>query len=312
MILSASRRTDIPAFYTDWLMQRFAEGHVLVRNPINPHRVSNITLTPDVVDCIVFWSKNPRPLIPQLHRLHSYVYYFQFTLTAYGPDIEPQVPSLSALIETFQRLSSLVGPERIIWRYDPIFLNRCYSVDFHLASFERLAKDLQGAAHTCTISFLDPYSSIRSFMRDFDVQTISQGQMLQIAEHLQQIACAYGFQLNACAEELDMRHIGVLPAHCIDASLISRLCGIPIHAVKDTGQRAACGCVQSIDIGAYHTCPHGCRYCYANHSRVLFQRNLAAYDVASPLLCSTAHTDDIIRLRKVVSWKENQLSFFDD
>ena len=311
MILSVSRRTDIPAFYSDWLLHRFAQGYALVRNPVNPHQISRIPLTPDVVDCIVFWSKNPLPLLPHLHHLHSYPYYFQFTLTAYGADIEPHVPPLHMLVETFCRLSSSVGPERVIWRYDPILINPASSAEFHISAFEWLAKRLHGAAHTCIISFLDSYSSIRSFLHDASVHPLCQEQMLQIAKPLQQIGQTYGFQLMACAEELDLRPIGILPAHCIDAGLISQLCGAPIHARKDTGQRTACGCIQSIDIGSYHTCPHGCRYCYANHSQTILKRNVSNYQNDSPLLCSTLQPNDTVHVRKVCSDKIHQLSLFD-
>lgn len=154
MIISASRRTDIPAVYADWLLSRLREGYVCVRNPFSYHQVSKIVLNPDVVDAFVFWTKNPAPLMKHLPELEKYMYYFQFTLNAYGREVERNLPSLENRIETFRELASRIGKERIIWRYDPIGISQAYPVDWHLEQFERLAKALEGCTETCVISFL--------------------------------------------------------------------------------------------------------------------------------------------------------------
>lgn len=135
MILSVSRRTDIPAFYSDWFFNRLDEGCVLVRNPMNIHQVSRIKLSPDVVDCIVFWSKNPRPILSQLAKLEKYPYYFHYTINAYGTDLEASLPPLSERVQTFRSLAEMIGPDRIIWRYDPIIVNDVYTVQFHIEQF---------------------------------------------------------------------------------------------------------------------------------------------------------------------------------
>ena len=156
MIISASRRTDIPTYYSEWFFNRLHEGYVLVRNPMNIHQVSKITLNPDVVDGIVFWTKNPTPMLDKLDQLNDYTYYFQFTLNAYGRDVETGVPSKNnVIIPAFQKLSDKIGPERVIWRYDPIFISKIYTIDYHLHYFEQLAKRLSPYTKKCTISFLD-------------------------------------------------------------------------------------------------------------------------------------------------------------
>lgn len=312
MIISASRRTDIPAFFSDWFFQRLRERYVLVRNPMNMHQLSRIDLSPDVIDCIVFWTKNPLPMLSRLHLLQPYPYYFQFTLTSYGTDVEPNVPAKSAvLIDTFRRLSSEIGPHRVIWRYDPIFISPRYSFQYHLTYFEKLARALQGAADICTISFLDEYTSIQHSLHSLGAQSPNPEILLDFAGQLCQIAAAYGFQMNACAESLDLRSVNIQPASCIDANFISRLIHVPLCAGKDRNQRPACGCVESIDIGAYNTCQHSCKYCYANHSPSLRSKNLAAYNPVSPLLCGTPGEQDHIIPRPMKSLKTLQISLLE-
>ena len=143
MILSVSRRTDIPNYYADWFYNRIKEGFLYVRNPMNYHQVSRIELSPDLVDCIVFWTKNPEPMMARLHELDDYAYYFQFTLTGYGRDIEPNVPhKKDRMIPVFQRLSETIGSSRVVWRYDPILFNDVYTEEYHLRAFERIADAL--------------------------------------------------------------------------------------------------------------------------------------------------------------------------
>lgn len=158
MILSASRRTDIPNYYSDWFLHRIEEGFVYVRNPMNPHQISKINLSPEVVDCIVFWTKNPKPMLDRLAELKAYSYYFQFTLTGYGTDIEAGVPhKKESIIPTFQSLSGKIGKEKVIWRYDPILFTDKYTPEYHLKAFEQIASALHGYTNKCVISFVDTY-----------------------------------------------------------------------------------------------------------------------------------------------------------
>jgi len=158
MILSVSRRTDIPAFYSEWFFNRLDDGYVLVRNPMNIHQVSRIRLSADVIDRIVFWSKNPQPIMIRLSKIEKYPFYFQFTLNAYGLDLEEKIPPISERINTFKRLAEMIGPDRVICRYDPIIVTDIYSVQFHIEQFEQLARALHSYTKRCTISFVDVYS----------------------------------------------------------------------------------------------------------------------------------------------------------
>jgi Domain of unknown function (DUF1848). len=158
MIISASRRTDIPAFYSEWFLNRIKAGFLIVRNPMNPKQLSRIVLTPDVVDCIVFWTKNPTPMLPKLDELKDYNYYFQFTLTGYGQDIERNLPSKKdVLIPAFLELSEKIGAHRVIWRYDPILINSKYSEEYHVSAFKQIAEALNGHTEKCVFSFVDRY-----------------------------------------------------------------------------------------------------------------------------------------------------------
>ena len=158
MIISASRRTDIPNYYSEWFFNRIKEGYVLVRNPMNISQVSKISLSPDVVDGIVFWTKNPLPILDRLEELREYTYYFQFTLTPYGKDVEPNVPSKNDLIiPSFRKLSERIGKERVVWRYDPILFNDKYTMDYHVKYFKTLAAKLHAYTEKCIVSILDFY-----------------------------------------------------------------------------------------------------------------------------------------------------------
>ena len=158
MIISASRRTDIPTYYSEWFLNRIKDGFVYVRNPMNVHQISKISLSPDVVDGIVFWTKNPVPMLDKLYNLQDYAYYFQFTVNSYGKDIEANIPSKNDIIvPAFRELSRIIGAEKVIWRYDPIMLTSKYTIDYHVNYFNELAKRLSGYTHKCVISFVDFY-----------------------------------------------------------------------------------------------------------------------------------------------------------
>ena len=167
MILSVSRRTDIPNYYSQWFYNRIKEGFVYVRNPMNTHQVSRIEITPDVVDCIVFWTKNPEPMMERLEELSAYHYYFQFTLTGYGRDMEPGIPhKREKMIPVFQALSDRIGKEKVIWRYDPIIFSQRYTPEYHLKAFEQIAMALKGFTEKCVISFVDEYAKNRKNTRN--------------------------------------------------------------------------------------------------------------------------------------------------
>ena len=201
MILSVSRRTDIPAFYAEWFFRRIREGFLYVRNPMNPRQVSRIALSPEVVDCIVFWSKNPAPMLERLDELREYPFYFQFTLTGYGRDIEPGLPDKrKELIGTFQRLSEKAGKERVVWRYDPILVNDRYTMEYHLKAFEEIVGCLKGYTEKAVISFVDFYAKTLRNTKDLHIKNLSREEMTEIAKGMSQIANSCGLTVETCAE----------------------------------------------------------------------------------------------------------------
>ena len=314
MILSVSRRTDIPNYYADWFYNRIKEGFLYVRNPMNYHQVSRIELSPELVDCIVFWTKNPEPMMVRLHELDDYAYYFQFTLTGYGRDIEPNVPhKKDKMIPVFQKLSEAIGSSRVVWRYDPIFFNNIYTEEYHLRAFEQIANALAGYTKKCVISFVDTYAKNKAAMRELKVrepfwedrQEDSEQIQLQLqnlkvfAVQLSEIAHRNGMEIATCAEKIDLSDCGIAHSSCIDKTLVEEITGYTIDVGKDRNQRAECGCVESIEVGTYHTCLNGCKYCYANDSQEKVKRNHKAYDADSPLLCGQIEDGDKITERKV-------------
>ena len=259
MIISASRKTDIPAFFSDWFINRINEGFVCSRNPMYPEKISRIKLSPDVIDCIVFWTKNPIPMISKLDKLKDYNYYFQFTLTGYDKDIEINLPDKTKLISAFQELSSKIGAEKVIWRYDPIFLNDKYTIEYHINTFKEMAKALNGYTKKCVISFLDFYPKINDRINHLNIRKISDKEINYLASELVKIAKANDIIIATCAEKIDLETLGIEHNACIDGNLIEMICGKKLKSVKkDPSQRELCQCIASRDIGTYGTCKNGC------------------------------------------------------
>ena len=307
MIISISRRTDIPAFYSDWFFRRVQEGFVLVRNPWNTHQVSRVSLLAGDVDGLVFWSKNPEPMFDRLHLLSDYTYYFQWTVTGYGAEVEKGLPSKRAVVlPAFERLAGLIGPERIRWRYDPIFFSREYTADRHRRVFEALARRLATCTRSCTISFLDFYRNTEKAMDGLGAYLPGPEERARLARDLADIARAQGLKLDACAE-MDLESRGIPHAHCIDGNFLGHLKGMPLEVERDKGQRPGCGCSASIDIGVYDTCLHSCRYCYAHTSEQRLRANVSGYDPESPMLVGNVVSGDRITERRDPSSRKRQL-----
>ena len=265
MIVSASRRTDLPAFYSEWLMERLRAGFVDVRNPRNPAQTRRVSLLAEDVDCFVFWTKDPAPMLPLLPELDrmGHRYYFQFTLTPYGKTLEPGLRDKAALLETFRELAAHVGRERVVWRYDPIVLNGVYDLAFHRERFAAYAARLAGCTEQATISFVDRYAKLaRAYQRGL-LREILPEEQAELCGSFAATAAREGLRLAACCEA-GLEPYGVAQAHCIDRELAERLCGGPVSAAPDKNQRPGCGCAASVDIGSYGKCGHGCIYCYAN------------------------------------------------
>lgn len=311
MILSASRRTDLPNYYPDWFYERIKEGSLCVRNPFRPHQVSKIDLSPEIVDCIVFWTKNPENMLPRLNELDAYKYYFQFTLTGYGRDIEPGIPhKRKHMLSVFRTLSNKIGPDRVIWRYDPILSNETYTLSYHQKAFREIARSLQGYTHKVTISFVDHYAKTKHNMEQLKTRPFSREMILHLASYMAETAAACGMEIVSCAEQIDLQEAGIKHGSCIDKKLLEQITGFQLTGSKDKNQRKECGCLESIDVGTYDTCPSGCRYCYASSGDRRPRSSWRSYDVHSPLLCSTITEHDQITEKTLRSLKIEQLSLF--
>jgi hypothetical protein len=262
-IISVSRRTDVPAYFSDWFFHYLSEGYVEVVNPFNSRQIRHISLLPDDVEGFVFWSKNPRPMLDRLRLLNNYCYYFLFTLNPYGNDIEINLPPKQTIINTFKTLSSSIGSDRLIWRYDPVLLSDTIGIDFHVKSFEETAKQLSGYSGKVIFSYIDCYKKTEKALEDLRIKTLQTEQKMIIAENFSRIAQVYGFAIESCAEDIDLSLYNIAHASCIDAALLGRLSGKEIAYIKDKWQRDFCDCAGSVDIGAYRSCRTDCVYCYA-------------------------------------------------
>ncbi|TAH63885.1 MAG: DUF1848 domain-containing protein, partial [Anaerolineaceae bacterium] len=266
MIVSVSRRTDIPAFYSEWFMDKLEQGFLYVINPFNRKQVSKIVLNLDTVDCFVFWTKDAAPLVDKLHILdrRGFKYYFQFTITPYDRDIEPGIRDKKEVLRTFIQLSQMIGKEKVVWRYDPILLSNKYDKEYHYRMFEDYCNLLHNATEKCVISFLDMYTKTKKNTKELGLIVINTEDMVEIARKFSEIADRYGLYIETCSENIDLASLNVHKGKCIDDKLVERILGYPINIKKDDTQRETCGCVKSLDIGHYNTCSHFCAYCYAN------------------------------------------------
>jgi DNA repair photolyase len=292
MIISASRRTDIPAFYSDWFMRRLRAGFVDVVNPFNFHQIRPVDLKPESVDAIVFWTRNARPMLkylPEMDRA-GYRYYFLYTITGYPKELEENLPPIQNAIDTFQRLSEAVGPQRVIWRYDPIVISSITGPDYHRENFEKIAAALSGHTGRVIVSFVDMYKKVeRRLKRISENDGISftspeSQQIINLSNDLKMTADSCGLEIRSCAEEIDLVSSGIKPGKCIDDDLINSSFGLNFPYRKDPHQRKACRCTASVDIGAYDNCGYRCVYCYANSSFEKAAANLKAMDIDSESL----------------------------
>ncbi len=312
MIISASKRTDIPALYSQWFLNRLKGGYVLVQNPRNPHRYSRVEFSPDTVDMIVFWTKNPKPLLPRLKEIDTlgYPYYFQFTITPYGDAIESGLPKKSDIMRTFCTLSDRIGPDRTIWRYDPIIISSVHTIDFHLKAFEEMARLLHPYTQRCVISFIDLYTSVHRRTRETIDYHLTMENIHRVAHGLSQIADHYNLKLYTCAEDIDLSSYGIEHGSCVDKKLIESLLGCSIEASDDPNQRNACRCIDNFDIGTYDSCTNGCIYCYAVSDTEKAQYRYRLHDPDSPLLIGKIDPKAVIKQKIITSFKVKQLPLF--
>ncbi|WP_300164337.1 DUF1848 domain-containing protein [Solidesulfovibrio sp.] len=285
MLVSASRRTDIPAFYGRWLMGRLRAGFCEVANPFNAAQVSRVSLAPADVEAIVFWTRDPRPLLPHLAEIRAMGHepFFLFTLMDNPRELDPRCPGPDVSVPAFAALAETL-PGRVAWRYDPLVLTSKTPPDWHRAVFERLCARLAGLTDRVIVSLVEPYRKIAGRMRalaeaGFPPLPVDEAQTVSLLADLRDMAAARGLRLAACCQPEAFEAAGIAASRCIDPDWIASRTGRRRAAAKDPHQRPRCGCAPSKDIGAYDRCLFGCRYCYATSN---FERARANYGRHDP------------------------------
>lgn len=307
MILFISGRTDIPAFYSDWFMNRLKAGFVDVRNPYYGEQVTRYSLDPKVVDALVFCTKNPRPMLEHIEEIKSrgFNIYFFVTITPYSKDIEPSVPDKSRIINSFIELSRLIGKENISWRYDPVFINDIYSIEFHKEAFFNMAEKLSGHTNRCIISFIDLYKkTVKNFPY---VREVKISEQEELACKFSESANKFGITIESCAEKYNLSEFGVKPGACVSRKIIENTCSFYLkEKLPPNNLRENCACLPMHDIGAYNSCPHLCRYCYANYDESLVRKNLSLHNPESSFLIGVPKDEDIVKKSRQESFKDEQ------
>jgi DNA repair photolyase len=317
MIISASRRTDIPAFYSEWFMNRIREGYCTVPNPFNNKQISVIDLSPKSIEAIVFWTRNPKPLLEHLKQLDElgYNYYFQFTINNYPRKYEKYNPSLISAISIFKELSNRIGSGKVIWRYDPILLTDDLTVDFHLNNFENIAGKLKGFTKRVVISIVDDYKKTVRRLTKLDVnykeKQEERPEMERMLKTIVEFAHSNNMEVQSCAEAKNYGYLGIKPGKCIDDDILLREFGIDSTYKKDKSQRLACGCMVSRDIGINNTCFMGCEYCYAVTSHERAVNNKKKHDPKFSSLIKHKITEDVLEKIKILkNSNEIELNLF--
>ena len=293
MILNTGGRTDTVQYYTEWLLNRFSEGYVLSRNPLFPNKVTRYELTPDKVDCVVFCSKDYRPILPRLHEITDrFNTYFHYTITAYGRDVEPGVPSIDDSIDTLIELSGIVGRQRVAWRYDPVLLTDRYTIETHMETFESMAERLHPHIDRCIFSFVETYRKLEHNMPE--ILPLSDEDKDELARGLGGIAKHHSITIQTCGTNGDYTRHGIMKSGCMTLDILGRANGVEFRDLKHKGMREGCHCIESRDIGAYDTCLNGCRYCYANTNPCKAHENVLLHDPKSPLILGHLRPEDTV------------------
>ena len=309
MIINAGMRTDIPGFFSEWFYNRIKEGFVCVRNPYYPEQVTRYRLSPEVVDCISFCTKNPAPMLERLEEIKDFQQFWFVTITPYGIDIEPHVPKMEQVLEDMKRLSGKVGVNAVSWRYDPIFITEKSSLDFHVETFEKMTKELSGFVDNCVISFIDLYQKTK---RNFpEVREMTKEEREEIGQKFAEIGKKYGIQIRSCCEGTELEKYGIDIRGCMTKDIIERAIGSALEIPKSKkSAREECNCLLGSDIGMYNTCGHGCIYCYANYDKETVEQNRRKHNPHSPFLIGGAREEDVVRDAKQSLWGSGQMCLF--
>ena len=291
MIINTGSRTDIPAFFHKWFLNRVSEGFVYSRNPYN-NEIYKYEINPEVTDCICFCSKNPKPLVKHLDEISQYNQFWFVTLNPYGKDIEVNVPDYKKVIKTFRDVSETLNMGAIAWRYDPIFITEKYNLDFHIDKFEEMASQLCEYTSDCTISFIDLYQKV---LRNFsDAREVTAEEQLIIGENFSKIAQKYSLKMKTCVEGTLLDQFGFDSSGCMTKQVLENAIGNNLKIPKGKYRIRECNCIFGRDIGAYNTCLHGCRYCYANSNMQMVKRNQKLHNPDSPLLIGDVKDGDVV------------------
>ena len=308
MILNTGSRTDIPAFYSEWFMNRIREGFVLVRNPYYPKQVTRYELDPSVVDVLVFCTKDPFNILKHIDELKRFRIYFNVTITPYGRDIEPNLRHKKDIMDSFKELSGMIGSDHIAWRYDPIFLDEKYTKQYHLMIFEKMCAYLKGYTDTIIISFIDLYEKTK---RNFPgIKEVSYEDQCYLCENFVKIAKRYDMKIRTCLEKEDLKRYGADVSGCLTKEVLEKATGLELNIKDLSYAREGCRCLLGNDIGAYNTCMHLCKYCYANYDERIVKDNYLKHDPKSPLLIGDIEEGDVIRNAHQVSCISDQIRLF--
>lgn len=309
MIINTGQRTDIPAFYSKWFMNRIREGYVLVRNPYYPSLVTKFLLNPDVVDVIGFCTKNPRPMFKYLDELKPFGQFWYISITGFDKDIEPNVPSIDQVIEDFKFLSYKVGKNAIALRYTPIIINEKYTLQRHIDTIEYITSKLEGYTSLAVFGFVDIYDKLKR--NHPEIIDCDDSLKIIIAKEFLKIANKHHMELRLCSKEKWLSSYGIDVNGCMRLEDYERAIGFSLTQTKKMeARRGYCTCYLSNDIGSYNSCLHLCSYCYANGNPNLVLSNFKKHDDDSPFLIGNISPDDKIRLAKQESWKEIQGKLF--
>lgn len=295
MILNVSGRTDIVAFYTPWFMKRIEEGYFCVRNPFNKHLVSRINLSD--VDLILFCTKNPLPIVNQLHLINKPII-FHITITPYKKDIEPNVIDKKEIIEAVKKISTIIGIDNVYVRYDPVFISNQYNLEYHKKAFDKLCKSLNGYVKHIIISFIDDYKNVRKNYNVLQFKELDGNVYKEIGKSFSKSADSSNMTVQTCFEDRNLIEYGFIKNDCISSQLAYKMTGIKIKKTWKARKERKCQCVEMVDIGAYNTCSHFCKYCYANYDENIVNKNKMQHNPNSPLLIGEIESDDIIKIRK--------------
>ena len=308
MILNTGSRTDIPAFYSEWFMNRIRAGFVMARNPFYPKQIIRYDLDPSVVDVLVFCTKNPKNMLEHLEVLKKYRMYWNVTITPYGKDIEPNVPHKKEVMDAFIELSKKVSVKNVVWRYDPIFLNEKYDISHHLMIFEKMCAYLEGYCKHVIISFIDLYEKTK---KNFpEVKEVSFDEQCYITKQFVKIAARHGMDIRLCHEDERLAFYGADVTGCLSKEVLEDAIGEQLIVPTSSKSREGCNCLLGNDIGAYNSCLHLCRYCYANFDKDIVLKNHKLHDPKSPLLIGKIEEGDEIREHKSISYLDDQLTLF--